>query len=77
MVLALICFRRCTQIVATFEAAGTADLLNAHGTNSSSDDRRHIYLDTTNGGAETGTITSTEFLEQGQFSIKLQEVLIL
>ena len=61
---------RCTQIVATFEAAGTADGLNAHGTNSGSDDRRHVYLDTTNGGAETGTITSTEFLEQGPIFYK-------
>ena len=61
---------KCTEITATFEAAGTADLLNAHGTNSGSDDRRHVYLDTTNGGAETGTITSSEFLEQGPIFYK-------
>ena len=61
---------RCTQIVATFEAQAPTDLLNAHGANSSKDDRRHIFLDTTNGGAETGTITSTEFLEQGPIFYK-------
>lgn len=61
---------RCTQIVATFEANPATDLLNAHGTNSSADDRRYVYLDTTNGGAETGTITSSEFLEQGPIFYK-------
>ena len=61
---------RCTQIVATFEANPATDLLNAHGTNSSADDRRYVYLDTTDGGAETGTITSSEFLEQGPIFYK-------
>ena len=61
---------RCTTIVATFEANPATDLLNAHGTNSSADDRRYVYLDTTNGGAETGTITSSEFLDQGPIFYK-------
>jgi hypothetical protein len=61
---------KCTQIIATFEAQPATDLLNAHGTLSNADDRRYVYLDTTNGGAETGTITSTEFLEQGPIFYK-------
>lgn len=61
---------RCTSINATFEAQPATDLLNAHGTNSGADDRRYVYLDTTNGGAETGTITSSEFLEQGPIFYK-------
>ena len=61
---------RCTQIVATFEdQASASGGLAGHGT-SSVDDRRYVYLDTTNGGAETGTITSTEFLEQGPIFYK-------
>ena len=61
---------KCTQIVATFEAQAATDLLNAHGALSNADDRRYVYLDTTNGGAETGTITSSEFLEQGPIFYK-------
>ena len=61
---------KCTQIVATFEAQPATDLLNAHGSLSNADDRRYVYLDTTNGGAETGTITSSEFLEQGPIFYK-------
>ena len=61
---------KCTQIVATFEAQAPTDLLNAHGALSNADDRRHIFLDTSDGGAETGTITSSEFLEQGPIFYK-------
>tara|TARA_R100001510_G_scaffold41180_1_gene37546 strand:- start:342 stop:1970 length:1629 start_codon:yes stop_codon:yes gene_type:complete len=61
---------RCTEINATFTENKPVDVLNAHGTNSSTDDRRHVYLDTTNGGAETATITSSEFLEQGPIFYK-------
>ncbi len=61
---------KCTQIVATFEAQPATDLLNGHGALSNADDRRYVYLDTTNGGAETGTITSSEFLEQGPIFYK-------
>ena len=61
---------RCTQIIATFEAQPVSDLLNAHGSLSNADDRRYVYLDTTDGGAETGTIANTEFLEQGPIFYK-------
>ena len=61
---------RCTEITATFEANNPADKLTGHGANTTKDDRRNVYLDTTNGGAETGTITSSEFLEQGPIFYK-------
>jgi len=61
---------KCTEITATFEANSPANKLTGHGANTSQDDRRNVYLDTTNGGAETGTITSSEFLEQGPIFYK-------
>ena len=61
---------RCTEITATFEANPPADKLTGHGANTTKDDRRNVYLDTTDGGAETGTITSSEFLEQGPIFYK-------
>ena len=53
-----------------FEASNPADKLTGHGANTTKDDRRNVYLDTTDGGAETGTITSSEFLEQGPIFYK-------
>jgi hypothetical protein len=61
---------KCTEITATFEANNPANKLTGHGANTTKDDRRNVYLDTTNGGAETGTITSSEFLEQGPIFYK-------
>jgi len=61
---------KCTEITATFEASNPANKLTGHGANTTKDDRRNVYLDTTNGGAETGTITSSEFLEQGPIFYK-------
>ncbi len=62
---------RCTQITATFEANNPANKLTGHGANTTKDDRRNVYLDTTNGGAETDhAVTSSEFLEQGPIFYK-------
>ena len=61
---------KCSEITATFEANNPTDKLTGHGANTTKDDRRNVYLDTTNGGAETGTITSSEFLSQGPFFYK-------
>ena len=62
---------KCTQITATFEANNPANKLTGHGANTSQDDRRYVYLDTTNGGAQSDhLVTSSEFLEQGPFFYK-------
>ena len=60
---------KCTEITATFgnpSARSPADLLNAHGT-PTVDDRRHVYLESSN---STGEHTVTSFLEQGPFFYK-------
>jgi len=62
---------KCTEITATFHAYSPTDKLNAHGSNSSHDDRRHIFLDTTGGNAQSDhLVTSSEFLEQGPIFYK-------
>ena len=62
---------KCTEITATFHAYSPTDKLNAHSANSSHDDRRHVFLDTTNGGAQSDhLVTSSEFLEQGPIFYK-------
>tara|TARA_Y100001963_G_scaffold96037_1_gene132193 strand:+ start:312 stop:1937 length:1626 start_codon:yes stop_codon:yes gene_type:complete len=60
---------RCTNVNATLENQATTDLLNAHGTNSSTDDRRYVYIDAANGGAASDH-DITEFLEQGPIFYK-------
>ena len=60
---------RCTSIIATFgnpSARSPADLLNAHGT-PTVDDRRHVYLESSN---STGEHTVNTFLEQGPIMYK-------
>ena len=62
---------KCTEITATFHAFSPTDKLNAHSTNSSHDDRRHVFLDTTGGNAQSDhLVTSAEFLEQGPIFYK-------
>ena len=61
---------RCTNVNATLEAQGTTDLLNGHGA-SSVDDRRFVYIDSGNGGAEADHDV-TEFLDQGPIFYKTQ-----
>jgi len=62
---------RCTEITATFHAYSPSNKLNAHGTNSSHDDRRHVFLDTSGGNAQSDhLVTSDEFLEQGPIFYK-------
>lgn len=62
---------KCTEITATFHAYSPTDKLNAHSTNSSHDDRRHVFLDTTGGNAQSDhLVTSAEFLEQGPIFYK-------
>ena len=60
---------RCTNVNATLENQATTDLLNAHGTNSSADDRRYVYIDAADGGAATDH-DITEFLDQGPIFYK-------
>ena len=60
---------RCTNVNATLENQATSDLLNAHGTNSSADDRRYVYIDAANGGAAADH-DITEFLDQGPIFYK-------
>ena len=60
---------KCTEITATFgNPSGRApvDVLNAHGT-PTVDDRRHVYLESSNA---TGEHTITTFLEQGPIFYK-------
>ena len=60
---------KCTEITATFgnpSARSPTDLLNAHGT-PTVDDRRHIYLESSN---STGEHTVNTFLEQGPIFYK-------
>lgn len=62
---------KCTEITATFEANSPANKLTGHGANTSQDDRRYVYLDTTGGNAQSDhLVTSSEFLEQGPFFYK-------
>ena len=62
---------RCNSITATFEANNPANKLTGHGANTSQDDRRYVYLDTSNGGAASDhVVTSSQFLEQGPFFYK-------
>jgi hypothetical protein len=60
---------KCSEITATFgnpSARSPTDLLNAHGT-PTVDDRRHVYLESSN---STGEHTVTSFLEQGPIFYK-------
>ena len=60
---------RCTEITATFgnpSGHSPVDVLNAHGT-PTVDDRRHVYLESSNA---TGEHTITTFLEQGPIFYK-------
>ena len=60
---------KCTEITATFgnpSARSPADLLNAHGT-PTVDDRRHVYLESSN---STGEHTVNTFLDQGPIFYK-------
>ena len=58
---------KCSQITATFEANNPANKLTGHGANTTKDDRRNVYLDTSNGVTADHAVTSSEFLEQGPF----------
>ena len=60
---------RCTNVNATLENQATTDLLNAHATNSSTDDRRYVYIDAADGGAASDH-DITEFLDQGPIFYK-------
>jgi|TARA_Y100000289_G_scaffold13728_1_gene12850 hypothetical protein len=62
---------KCTEITATFEANSPANKLTGHGANTSQDDRRNVYLDTSGGNAQADhLVTSSEFLEQGPIFYK-------
>ena len=62
---------KCTEITATFEANSPADKLTGHGANTTKDDRRNVYLDTSGGNAQADhLVTSSEFLEQGPIFYK-------
>lgn len=62
---------RCTNVNATLENQPTGGLITAHGSNSSKDDRRYVYIDAAGGNAaDDHDITNLEFLEQGPIFYK-------
>ena len=67
---------RCTKVNATLEAQAAGSLFTAHGSNTSADDRRYVYIDSGNSGAQSSGGTPAtgfdidEFLDQGPIFYK-------